>query len=238
METLDDILENEAKSISEKNERDLHDDDFEYKFIASINIFSAPFVIYEKKLEKCRTIERQLDMMPYISRHSDVIVYLPEVPDKKPGWISEWNHKIVSTSILPSGLYVRFVFGFNGSFKTSNERKHLLWWLRHYCCSDNLCTIDLINHFNTKKSFSYNDCGDIGLAMKYPGSAEIKRKITSTNFEKIYQRLKQLDKEIDEFFEPSVTTYDFVKYNGLYMMNFDSVCVLDPKKTYLLTPTI
>ena len=74
--------------------------------------------------------------------------------------------------------------------------------------------------------------------MKYPGSAEIKRKITSTNFEKIYQRLQQLEKEIEEFFEPPISIYDIRETDGLYMMNFDGLCVLDPKNTYLITPTI
>lgn len=234
--TLDDVFQNEAKSLLEENERDLRDEQQNYDFVASIDIFCNHYNDFEQKIKKCIKIERQLDIMPYISRHSDVYIYYPDVPDKKPAWLSDFNHnRLSTTNILLSGLHIKFVFGFSGNFSTSNERMHLLWWLRYYCSSNGLCKIEMINDFNIIKSFSYNDCGDLGLALNAPGSEGIKQRyVSTTNFKK---RVEQLEKDINEFFEPSVTTWNFETTN-LYATSFDSVSVFDPEKIFIMSLTV
>ena len=226
MYDIDEILNEEAKHLV------IQEDDLceqqDYRFVAIVDVFSAPFVELSKKLKYCKNISRVLDKMIYISKHSDIVLYFPDIPEKRPDWLTESLQKICNRRSLGSGFYVRFVFGFSGSFKTLNERKHIFWWFRKYMCKNNLCNITLVRTYDEKTlEVDYNWCGILGKSLHCPGSQ------VSTHIfqESKYNNIDMMERWINEFFDGPKLSYDFLD-GRLYMMN--EICFINPAKTFIL----
>ena len=223
---IDEILNEEAKHLVIQ-EDDLSEQN-DYRFVAIVDVYSAPFIELSQKLKYCKNMSRVLDKMIYISRHSDIVLYFPDIPEKRPDWLSESLHKICNRRILGSGFYVRFVFGFSGSFKTLNERKHIFWWFRKYMCKNNLCDITLVRPYDEKKlKVNYYWCGVLGQSLHCPGSQ------VSTHIfqESRYNNIDIIEYRINEFFDKPKLAYDFLD-GRLYMM--DGISLFDPAKTFIL----
>jgi hypothetical protein len=227
---IDEILNEEAKHLV------IQEDDLceqqDYRFVAIVDVYSVPFVELSQKLKYCKNMSRVLDKIIYISRHSDIVLFFPDIPEKRPDWLSESLYKICKRRILGSGFYVRFVFGFSGSFKTLNERKHIFWWFRKYMCKNNLCDITLVRPYDEKKlEVDYNWCGVLGKSLHCPGSQ------VSTHIfqESKYNNIDMMERRINEFFDGPKLAYDFLD-GRLYMM--DGISLFDPTKTFILNAEI